>query len=127
MTHAEATSIRWPEELSLYRWHLETNQPHTIHYKGKDYVFQFHGPTQGTIGNWLEVTREAGVAKKFGPGHTPEWVWRAFHHIDKGWGTPQVPAFREQPVLTNLEKRGLLLVFFALMNFKNCILFRYIK
>ena len=109
MTHAETPSRDWPEELSLYREHLENNEPHSLAYKGTEYTFQFHGPIMGTIGNWLEVTREDGVAKKFGPGHTPEWVWRAFSHIDKGWDTPQVPAFREQPLQTNLEKRGFLL------------------
>ena len=99
----------WPEELTLYRNHLEGNQPHTLTYKGTEYTFQFHGPNIGTTGNWLEVTREDGKAMKFGAGHGPEWVWRAFHHIDQGWDTPQIPRYRQEPVLTNLEKRGFIL------------------
>jgi len=41
------------------------------------------------------VTREDGVAKKFGAGHDPELIWRAFNHADTGWEQPQVPAYRE--------------------------------
>lgn len=93
----------------LYQDHLSTNQPHTLNYKGTGYTFQFHGPQLGTTGNWLEVTREDGVAKKFGPGHNSEVVWRAFVHADKGWDSLQVPAYREGPVQTDLEKRGFLL------------------
>jgi hypothetical protein len=89
----------WPDPQNLYRDKLKDNKPHTISYKGTDYTFQFHGPDIGTIGNWLEVTREDGVVKKFGAGHNSELVWRAFHHADKGWETPQVPAYREGPLL----------------------------
>ena len=93
----------------LYQDHLSTNQPHTLNHKGTNYTLQFHGPTLGTTGNWLEVTREDGAAKKFGPGHNSELVWRAFAHADKGWDCPQVPPYREGPVQTDLEKRGFLL------------------
>jgi hypothetical protein len=85
----------WSNELTLYRDHLRGNQPYTLLYKGVSYTFQFHGPDIGLTGNWLEVTREDGVAKKFGGGHGPEWVWRAFSHIDQGWEGPQIPRYRE--------------------------------
>ena len=84
------------EPLYLYRDHLEGNEPRTLNYKDTDYTFQFFGPQRGNNGNWLEVTREDGVAKKFGAGHDPELIWRAFNHADKGWNQPQVPAYREE-------------------------------
>ena len=52
----------------VYQDHLSTNQPDTLNYQGTDYTFQFFGPQRGNTGNWLEVTREYGVAKKFGVG-----------------------------------------------------------
>ena len=85
----------WPEELALYRNHLEDNQPHTLNYRGTNYTFQFHGPKLGKTGNWLQVTREDGEVRKFGSGHCSEWVWRAFSHIDEGWDKPQVPRYKE--------------------------------
>ena len=85
----------WPEPTALYFDHLSGNQPDTLTYKGVGYTFQFHGPRLGKTGNWLQVTREDGVTKKFGAGHSSEWVWRAFSHIDKGWDKPQVPRYEE--------------------------------
>lgn len=84
----------WPNDMALYKEHLQDNEPHTLVYKGVSYTFQFHGPKTGS-GSWLEVTREDGVAKKFGWGHGNEEVWRAFSHMDKGWEGPQVPAYLE--------------------------------
>jgi hypothetical protein len=85
-----------PDPHYFYKDHLATNQPHTLNYKGTNYTFQFHGPRLGVKRNWLEVTREDGVARKFGPGHNGELVWRALAHADKGWETPQVPAYTEE-------------------------------
>ena len=93
------------EPYYFYQDHLSTNQLHTLNYKGTNYTLQCHGPQLGTAGNWLKVAREDGAAKKFGPGHNAEVVWRAFVHADKGWDTPQVPPYREGPVRTDLEKK----------------------
>ena len=82
----------------MYADHLRENQPHTVCYQGTNYTFQFHGPTLGTTGNWLEVTREDGVARKFGSGHNSELIWRAFTHADRGWEGTQIPTFREEPI-----------------------------
>ena len=90
---------KWPESLDFYRDKLHHNQPHTVNYNGLNYTFQFHGPDIGKTGNWLEVTREDGIKKKFGAGHNSELVWRAFHHVDKGWETSQIPAYKEKPLL----------------------------
>ena len=92
----------WPEPTALYFDHLSGNQPYTLTYKGVGYTFQFHGPKVG-CDNWLEVTREDGVARKFGFGHCSEWVWRAFHHIDQGWEGPQIPAYREYDERQEIE------------------------
>jgi hypothetical protein len=83
------------EPYYLYKEHLSENQPHTVCYQGTNYTFQFHGPTLGLTGNWLEVIREDGVVRKFGSGHSSELIWRAFHHVDKGWEGKQIPAYRE--------------------------------
>jgi hypothetical protein len=88
------SSNEWPNEWVLYKEHLSGNQPYTLVYKGISYTFQFHGPVTGSD-NWLEVTREDGVAKKFGWGHGTAEVWRAFSHMDKGWDGPQIPRYRE--------------------------------
>jgi hypothetical protein len=54
-----------------------------------------------------EVTREDGVARKFGSGHNSELIWRAFHHADRSWEGKQIPAYREE-LISSDDKEALL-------------------
>lgn len=80
----------------LYTHHLAEGEVAEVELGGRAYRFQFHGPTTGITGNWLEVERVSdGLTHRFGPGHSSELVWRAYYHVERGWEGEPVPAYRE--------------------------------
>ena len=76
---------------------LEDGEPLELTVAGKNFVFQFHGPSLGVTNNWLEGTSEDGVSWRFGPGHNSETVWRALRHAENNWNQQPFPVFKQRP------------------------------
>jgi hypothetical protein len=66
----------------------------TINHKGSTYTLCFKGRPTGSD-NYLSVKNPLGQEKRFGWGWSSEQVWRALAHLEAGWESKQVPAYRK--------------------------------
>jgi hypothetical protein len=77
---------------SLYEL-LKDGEATTIAHKCSDYTLRFMGEPTGSD-NYLAVTNQDGEEKRFGWGWSSEQVWRALAHLEAGWDSKQVLAYR---------------------------------
>ena len=72
---------------------LKDGEATTIAHGGSAYTLRFMGEPTGS-NNYLSVVDGRGQQKRFGWGWSSEQVWRALAHLEKGWDSEQVPAYR---------------------------------
>ncbi len=73
---------------------LKNGAETTLIHRGSTYTLCFRGKPIGSD-NYLAVTNESGEVKRFGWGWSCEQVWRALAHLEAGWSSKQVPAYRK--------------------------------
>jgi hypothetical protein len=82
---------------------LDDGEAHTITHNGETYTLRFVGERIGSE-SYLSALDSHGQEKRFGWGWGSEQVYQALNHLEKGWGTPQVPRYK--PYDEKAETRG---------------------